>query len=157
MHWIRKDCHFLVLYPPRIISWRCLDVTGYCVITPLGHTCIRVFSFNYSCFCHLRATPKDSLSHGCENHLAPVLADSPMAIFFSRDACGALSSRAMCRRRNFWDRFCKGGHVQQPDRAGPLVIFVLVRVSHIRTGVTSASRCYLNSVYAKNLLFSTFR
>lgn len=112
-------------------------------------------------FHHLRISSEDfvvprtresSSSHLCR------FADG--GVLFTRHACGALSSRAMCRRRNFWDRFCKGGHVQQPDRAGPLVIFVLVRVSHIRTAITSPLRCYnvlyLNSVYAKSLLFSTF-
>lgn len=55
-----------------------------------------------------------------------------MAVFFSRDARARLYlPRAMCRRRNFWDRFGKGGHVQrqQPppsDRETPRVIFVLV-------------------------------
>jgi len=58
--------------------------------------------------------------------------DSPMAVFFSRDARARLYlPRAVCRRRNFWDRFCKGGHVQQ-RRWTPRDIHPRARVFHRR-------------------------
>jgi hypothetical protein len=56
--------------------------------------------------------PPEVSLHG-KSHTALVFANSPMAVFLSRDARARLYlSRAMCRQCNFWDRFRKDGRVQ---------------------------------------------
>lgn len=129
-----------------------------CVIVSLEHICRSILVQLFVFLSSLRTFSEDLLSHGRENHIGLLFLPIRRwrCSFHERHACEALSSRAMCRRCNFWDRFCKGGHVQQPGScAGPLMIFVLARVSRRESRALRVLNIrYLNSVYARSLLFS---